>query len=153
MSYGQSKYAGKPAGEVLMLEPGNPGPITPYTLIVPAGYIYLVKSVRLQLVADANVANRNVNAAWATAGGTIFLRSVSTFNHTAGLTRTYNFFGQPGPPVTALGAGPGGTIEYHVSMPWILVPPGYKFLMSCVNMQVADQLQNIKLIGEFWRTL
>lgn len=153
MAFGQSKYAGKPAGQVLMLEPGNPGNQTPYTLIVPAGYVYLIKSIRLQLVADANAANRNVFAAWATDAGVVFLRSVATFNHTAGLTRSYNFFGQPGPPITALGAGPGGSIEYHVSMPWILVPPGWRFLMSCVNMQATDQLQNIKVIGEFWRTL
>jgi hypothetical protein len=135
-------------GEPLVNEPGNPGNQTPFTWLIN-GFAIRVLCLRFDLVTDANVANRYVNINWLY-GANYFNRTHCSIAQAAGTTRRYNVFIGPA-AVAAISAGPGGTVEYHFSIPDLIIGDGFRFMVSCAAMQATDQLQNIKVHHLKWR--
>ena len=138
------------SGEPQVLEPANPGAQVPYTWTLTE--VIEVKSVKCQLVTDANAANRYVNISFRYGAGSYIIRAYCSVSQAAGTTREYDPY-QGEPAATAISAGPGASVVYQWPFPKMIIGPGFFFMIGCANMQVGDQLQNIKIHYLRWRVV
>lgn len=108
-------------------------------------YVRLV-SVFCRLVADANVANREVVVSYETGESTRYGLAGSTVTVTAGTTKDFYF----GAFLSESIATSDATALIPLSP--ILLPPGHQFKIHVVNIQVGDQLSRIRTVWERFYT-
>lgn len=118
----------------------NPAAQGEITITVPGQEIWVVESLAFRLVADATVATRVTSLA-VDDGGVEFLRSITGFSHTAGLTMEYCAF---------RGSGTFGSSDGKTVMPWpsgdVGLSPGMRIKTVTSNLQVGDQFSRIRLL-------
>ena len=151
---GNKCYAPRGVGEIIQVEIADPAVATSPIYISPglaSGQKYLsrVLGMRMQLVADANPADRTVvlYTLHPDSGDEINIVVPQTTDvQTAGQTRQWIF--QPGMPFHSY-FFPSNFIVALPADIWLL--PGGTISSSLLNVQVGDQFSNVKLILQRWQ--
>lgn len=115
----------------------TPAAATGFTITPDSGGDWLIRSVRFQLVTDANAADRAV-ALTLSAGGTEYARFSASAVQAASLTRIY---------VGVEGIGASGSVGTFtpIAMPGngIWLPKGHALTVTTANIQAGDQFSVI----------
>lgn len=117
---------------------GNPAAGTDYSIIVPAGVNWLVRSIRAQLLTSAGVANRFVTLRVDDGAGNIFADLPCGAAQTASLTETYTW----APGLTLSNVNNANTGGLPVEM---RLPGGFRIRTVTANIQAADQFSGLAL--------
>jgi hypothetical protein len=128
-------------GCTVSLPQGNPGPGTDFTITVPAGENWIMRSLTLTFTTSAAVSNR-VNALQAVdSGGNVMARSISPQTLPASVNSTLSWFN----------GGNGSTGGFASDLPWpyeLRLQPGWKIQTFTVGIQGADQYSAVVLAVE-----
>jgi hypothetical protein len=117
-----------------------------FTQAIGGAFFVRLVSVFVRLVADANVASREVVVSYETGENNRYgLAGINT-TVTASNTADY-YFGAFVPEAVA-------TVDNSalVPLPQVLLPPGHQFKIHVVNIQVGDQLSRIRVVWERFYT-
>jgi hypothetical protein len=134
-------------GDPKTVEPGNPAAGANFGVTVPAGENWQILSVAAKLVADANIANRNVILRLTTAGGRPMGYTTWGFAQTAGLTIRYLFQLQG----QTLTVPTDARVFYPLPVLWC--PPSSLFEIAVIGIQVGDQFSEIVYQYQHWQPL
>lgn len=100
------------------------------------------RSIRFQLVADANAANRFVTVDFCDPEGTAWIRNPSVAVQVAAATQEYDFSAR-----SIAVSGIAGQPQF-ADLDKTFVPGGWQMRINVGNVQVGDQLSAIKLYVE-----
>jgi hypothetical protein len=117
---------------------GNPAAGADYSIIVPAGVNWLVRSLRVQLVTSAAVANRFVTLRLDDGAGNIFADITGGVAQTASLTVLYTFANGLQPSANNSVTNTGLPTELRM-------PGGFRIRTVTANIQAADQFSGAAL--------
>jgi hypothetical protein len=134
-------------GQLQSVAVGNPSAGANFSTTVPAGVVWRLVSLTVQMVTSAVVANRGMRLAVQDAGGNVLIRTAPNFLVPASSTVIYT----AGAGMPAGNLHPTGTQIVAMPLPQeVYMLPNY-LIASSVNAQdVGDQLSAIVLAVEAW---
>ena len=129
-----------------VVTPAAPSAGADWSLTVPGGVRWRVRSIVAKLTTAVAVANR-VPALLLSDGTSVFMASAATYNQAASKTLNYAWYPDAqSPPAATAGAWLG------LPFPDVWLETGYVIASSTANMQAADQWSAIALAVEEMRT-
>lgn len=115
----------------------SPAVASGFTITPNTASGWLIRSLRFQLVTDANVADRAVMLSQ-TDGSNEYLRTAAVAVQAASLTRVYS--AQPG---TQAPGAVGTFIGIHAPADGFWLPNGHSLIVTIENVQAGDQISAI----------
>lgn len=120
----------------------NPVAGASYVLTVPSGVWYHVLAVSITLTTLAAVANRFVFAQWQDTAGNGAGASISATAQAASLSLVYQLMANL--PTSGL----IGSAQLVLTLPDLVAPEAWKFVVGALNLQAADQFAGIQVFFE-----
>lgn len=127
---------------VISEQVANPAAGAEWSVTVPTGSVWRVRSIYSQLVTSATVANRLTSVVMKDAAGNIFFQSFLTGAQTAGGTWTIVF--SVNAPNTTLGSFNNS----ELFIPDVVLPEGAVVISKSSGLQAGDQYSAISLLIE-----
>lgn len=125
----------------------DPAVATGITRTIPGDAWEMILSVRMRLLADANVANRTVSLLYNDAQGNriseVGASAILSANSNSFLTFSSVLYGSPTPQVS----------RFAMPIPQEALPPGYTWSLAITNVQAGDQLSIIVARIRRWRNV
>ena len=133
---------------------GYPGAYTPdkpaaganFTSTPSGLYFERLLSVRVKLVADANAANRTVTLEFCDPGGTVYRTCGAAATSPASETWDWEFSVWQDVAEFPVGA------KILSPLDPLIIPQGWSWKLTCVNIQATDQLSRIRVVSEKFTT-
>ncbi len=129
-------------GRIRSITGTDPAADTEISETVPDRRRWRILTIYLILVTDANVADRIPNLIIDNGTTSLYILPSDTA-HTASLTRHYNYSTQPVPQFLS-------DIIFHLPLPHLILPAGYRIRTTTTNKQVGDNYSAPQLLVEEW---